>query len=419
MAEKIVLTAYEIELLKLALPYAVKLETAGETLTRDGLRRELSCGKDIASRLRVYLKENQMAKVAARLVAIPENAEIRNEVQLMLGDTTTDRAHLLRENSRLLREVSRLKARGSAEKDQRAAAIREEIEELKSLAKSELGAVKKLGKSRDIPEGDLLLEVSPYDHHFGKLVYPKEVNDVPYDLEVAEAMYNRAIDTLLKRASVHKFERVLFCLGQDLLHSNGMSNSTAKGTQLDCDGRFFRTYNIVRKVMIETIEKLRRVAPVDILTVAGNHDRSIWTLADSVDCYFSKQPDVHVDNAPTLRKYYSFGKVGFMLTHGDLGVKKDFPLVFATEAPEIFANSMWREIRCGHIHSTQVNEVRGVQIRTQPSMSSSDAWHFENMYTKNLRNAYAYVFSKTEGLIAQYTYCDNAYPEIKSERRLV
>lgn len=108
-----------------------------------------------------------------------------------------------------------------------------------------------------------------------------------------------------------------------------------------------------------------------------------------------------------------------MLTHGDLGVKKDYPLVFATESPEIFANSLWREIRCGHVHHTQVQEVRGVQIRTQPSFSSSDAWHFENMYTKNLRNAYAYVFSKTEGLIAQYGYCDNAYPEIKTERRLV
>ena len=411
---KIQLSALELSLLPATLEFA-----ANEALTRDGLKRALSCGSETATRLQNYLKENDVAKVAERLQAIPETAEVRNTVFSALGDTTSAYGHAIRDVARLQREVSRLKAKGSAEKEQRAQEIRAEIEELKEMAKSEIASVKKPGKPKEVPETGLLLEVSPYDCHFGKLSYPKEVNDAPYDLEITEAMYNRAVDTLLKRASVHKFERVLFCLGQDLLHSNDSNNATAKGTKLDCDGRFFRTYNTVRKVMIETIEKLRQIAPVDVLTVAGNHDRNIWTLADSVDCWFAKQPDVHVDNAPTLRKYYSFGKVGFMLTHGDLGVKKDYPLVFATEAPEIFANSMWREIRCGHIHSTQVNEVRGVQIRTQPSFSSSDAWHFENMYTKNLRNAYAYVFSKTEGLIAQYTYCDNAYPEIKSERRLV
>jgi len=118
---------------------------------------------------------------------------------------------------------------------------------------------------------------------------------------------------------VHKFERVMFCLGQDLLHSNGVNNSTAKGTVVDCDGRFFRTYGAARRVMIETIEKLRQIAPVDVLVVPGNHDRSIWQLADSIECWYHGQKDVKIDNAPTLRKYYSFGKCGWMITHGDLG----------------------------------------------------------------------------------------------------
>jgi hypothetical protein len=408
------LSAFQLELLPKALEFAKLHE-----LTRDALRKHLSCGAENAMRLIHHIQEGNMVKVAARLERLPVNAETRAETQFTLGDTSGSAySYVLRENSRLQRELSKYRHKTAADKEQRATEIRGEIEELKALVKEELG-VRPSRKLKEVPEGDLMLEVCLYDEHWSKLCWPKETNDAPYDLELVEAIHNRALDTLLKRASVHKFERVMFCLGQDLLHSNGVNNSTAKGTVVDCDGRFFRTYGAARRVMIETIEKLRQIAPVDVLVVPGNHDRSIWQLADSIECWYHGQKDVKIDNAPTLRKYYSFGKCGWMITHGDLGKKSEYPLVFATEAPEIFSNSLWREIRCGHIHSTQVNEVRGVQIRTQPSLSPSDAWHHSEMYTKNMRNAYAYVFSKTEGLIAQYTYCDNMQVELKTERKIV
>ena len=410
------LSAYELKLLPAALEYAQKTTDQ----TRDGLKRTLSCGSDIAQRLLNYIQTIDAVKIAEHLKALPERAEERAVVGYTMGDTSGSAySFVLRENIRLKRALAKAKFQTEAEKEQRLQEIRGEIEELKALAKSEVASVKRPGKLKDAPDGDNLLEVCLYDEHWGKLCYPRETADAPYDLEIVEAMHNRALNTLLKRASVHKFERVLFCLGQDLLHSNGMDNATAKGTLVDCDGRFFRTYHIVRKTMIATIEKLRQIAPVDVLVVPGNHDRSVWTLADSIECWFNGQADVHINNEPTLRKYYSYGKCGWMITHGDLGKKADYPLVFATESPEIFSNSLWREIRCGHIHSTQVNEVRGVQIRTQPSLSPADSWHHSEMYTKNMRNAYAYVFNKTEGLIAQYTYCDNMQSELKTERKIV
>jgi len=58
-------------------------------------------------------------------------------------------------------------------------------------------------------------------------------------------MFTRALETLLDRAKGYSFSRVLFILGNDLLHSNGMNNSTANGTVVDCDGRFQRTYKVV------------------------------------------------------------------------------------------------------------------------------------------------------------------------------
>src|ERR1017187_123672 len=187
------LTAYELGLLPVALSYAKKLEEAGETLTRDGLRRELSCGKDIASRLRQFIKDSKGVKLAAHLKSLPERAEDRNVVEYALGDTESPYGFMLRENLRLKRALDNRKQKTKAEKEQRAQEIRAEIEELKALAKEDLASVKKSGKIKEAPETGLLLEVSPYDCHFGKLCYPKEVNDVPYDLEIAEAVYNRAI----------------------------------------------------------------------------------------------------------------------------------------------------------------------------------------------------------------------------------
>src|ERR1019366_4945051 len=123
------LTAYELELLKIALVYAQKLEDAGETLTRDGLRRELSCGKDIASRLRQFIKDSRAVKLAEHLKALPERAEDRNVVEYALGDTESGYGFMLRENLRLKRALANTKQKTKAEKEQRSQEIRAERSE--------------------------------------------------------------------------------------------------------------------------------------------------------------------------------------------------------------------------------------------------------------------------------------------------
>src|ERR1035437_7271433 len=100
------LTAYELGLLPVALSYAKKLEEAAQTLTRDGLRRELSCGKDLASRLRQFIKDSKAVKLAEHLKALPERAEDRNVVEYALGDTESGYGFMLRENLRLKRALA-------------------------------------------------------------------------------------------------------------------------------------------------------------------------------------------------------------------------------------------------------------------------------------------------------------------------
>jgi hypothetical protein len=410
------LSAHELSLLPAAVKYSQEVD--GE-VSRDDLRRVLKCGSDTAQRLQTYLLEVEAVKVANRLQKLPVTAEAKAVVQYAVGDTSGSLVgHVLRENSRLQRRLGKKQHEASAFLETVKGEAREEIEALKAEAKADL-RVKHVKINRPEVASDLLLEINISDHHFGKNCWPKETGDAPYDLEIARAMFTRALEILLDRAKGYSFSRVLFILGNDLLHSNGMNNSTANGTVVDCDGRFQRTYKVVRRAMVEAIDRLRQVAPVTVNVIPGNHDRSVWTIGDSLECWYHDCPDVEINNAPTLRKYYSWGRCGFMFTHGELGTKTDYPLVFATEAPEIFSNSLWREVQCGHVHKRQLEEFHGVLVRTLTTLSPPDAWHTENMYTKNLRNSEAFVYSKTEGLIASFVYCDNAQPVLKTERKLI
>src|ERR1035441_8397016 len=97
------LSAFELELLPKALEFAKEHE-----LTRNALRRELSCGAEIAMRLIRHIQEGSMVKVAAHLERLPVDAETRAETQFTLGDTSGSAySYVLRENSRLQRELSK------------------------------------------------------------------------------------------------------------------------------------------------------------------------------------------------------------------------------------------------------------------------------------------------------------------------
>jgi hypothetical protein len=407
------LTAYELELLKIALVYAQKLEDAGETLTRDGLRRELSCGKDIASRLRQFIKDSKAVKLAEHLKALPERAEDRNVVEYALGDTESDYGFMLRENLRLKRALANTKQKTKAEKEQRSQEIRAEIEELKGLDRTVKPSVKV-----PITTGNLL-EINIADAHLGKLAWSAETGHESYDTKIADAMYRRAQSALFARAGV-KFEKVLMVIGNDLMHSDNTESTTTKGTVVSTDGRYHKTFYRARTLMIDSIEQARKIAPVHVVVMPGNHDRlACFHLGDSLEMYFHGQSDVVIDNEPTSRKYFQWGKVMLMFCHGDREKRMDMPLTMASERPEMWGDTMFRECHTGHLHQVRTEELHGVRVRILPSLSPPDAWHANNAYVGNLRSAEGYIWNAKEGLIGQVFYTDDGQKPITTKREIV
>jgi hypothetical protein len=289
-------------------------------------------------------------------------------------------------------------------------AAKQEIEALKVLAKESID--KPIRKSVTFKiDNDNLLEVDIFDLHLGKLSWAKETGYQNYDLKIARALFEEALEILIARTSSHKFAQVVLPIGNDFFHSDNLANETTAGTRQDMDGRFHKTAHIGREMMVYAIERLREIAPVTAIVAPGNHDQlSAWHLGDSLECYFHRDGDVAVDNYPTLRKYHEFGKVMLMFTHGNRGKQQDYPLLMATEQPDMWGRTRFREAHLGHLHKTQlrdsltVGENHGARVRIISSLCAADAWHAEMTFVGNLRQAEAFVWNKREGQIAHATY---------------
>ena len=293
---------------------------------------------------------------------------------------------------------------------------REEIEKLKAEFKRNAPAYTPIYKVRNYKTGNML-EVNIPDSHFGRMVWSKETGGRPYDTPIAAETFLRALTNLITLSKSFKYDKVLFVVGNDLLNSDDELGRTSKGTFVSTDCRYQKTFGVVRKTITKSIEMLREIAPVEVILVSGNHDNlGVWHLGDSLECWFSNYDDVTIRNEPTSRKYVRFGDVFLLFTHGEKGKREDYPLVMATERSRDFGETKYREVHTGHIHQTKLQEWHGVRVRILPSLSPPDAWHSENNFIGQQRNAEAYVWNNKHGLVAMYFHNDDSYPEIVTDR---
>lgn len=251
----------------------------------------------------------------------------------------------------------------------------------------------------------LMLEPSIPDLHVGKLAWSKETGGANYDSKIARQDFETALETLVARFSHLQFEKVIFPVGNDILNSDNAQGTTTGGTPQDTDSRYQKSFSTVRYMITAAVERLRAVAPVHIIMVPGNHDQlAVWHLGDSLECYFHRYSDVTIDNLPRTRKYHQWGKCMTLFTHGDKGKKVNYPLLMATEQPQMWSETRYREAHCGHLHKTSLDEIMGIRTRISPALCPPDAWHAEQGYVNNLRQAEAMAWHKEEGLYGMAFY---------------
>jgi predicted phosphodiesterase len=281
--------------------------------------------------------------------------------------------------------------------------IREEfIEDIKKLSPK----VEKINYKQKVDKYPLLLELNIFDLHLGKIAWSEETNH-DYNLDIASNIFNSCIEEFLDEISNKNIGRIVFPIGNDFFNSDRSFpyNSTTKGTPQEEDARWQKTFRLGRQLLVEAINKLQQIAPVDVIMVPGNHDfeRNFY-LGDSLESWFYNNENVTVDNSANPRKYYKYGEVLIGYTHGNEEKVTDLPLIMANEKPTEWALSTFREFHLGHEHRKKeikfksTEEYQGVIIRYFNSLSATDSWHHKRGYIGAKRSAEALLWDMTKGL---------------------
>ena len=233
-------------------------------------------------------------------------------------------------------------------------------------------------------------EISLPDIHYGKLT--------ELSMESMENQFIATVQSLVDKAKGLNIEKFILPIGNDGMNSEGLRLTTTKGTfQHDAIG-WRESFQGYCNLMVRAVDYLKKMAPVQIVVISGNHDfERMFYAGDVIKGWYRNDKNVVVDNGMDSRKYVEYGVNMIMYTHGDKEKPSEMPLIMATEQPEMFARCSVREVHCGHLHKEMVNEYRGIKVRFIPSICANDDWH-KTMGYSALRIGQAYIWSKTNGL---------------------
>ncbi|WP_439424842.1 hypothetical protein ACKP2L_05370 [Oenococcus alcoholitolerans] len=177
----------------------------------------------------------------------------------------------------------------------------------------------------------------------------------------------------------------------DLIHSDALNTSkTTKGTILDPID-FPKAISDAEKFMFPVVEEsYKNSEETHMFSVNANHDETVGYLFEEMLRVKYPQIDIQVNNE--YRQVFTVGKsVGIIALHGHSG-KVKAPMLFATEAPEIWANSTYRMALYGHFHKEQVNDDFGLVEHQVGTFKTTDPYESKNGYTMATKKMECFEF---------------------------
>ena len=253
----------------------------------------------------------------------------------------------------------------------------------------------------------LWCEVDMPDIHVGKETWAEESGE-EYNLKLARDAVHQTLDRLLNCASRYPVERILMPMGNDFFNVDNKFNTTTHGTPQQEDTRWNRTFREGRKLAVEMIDKCASIAPVYVVMVAGNHDEErTFYMGEVLNAWYMRSKNVIVENSAKKRKYVHWGNNLIGFTHGYFEKIAKLPSIMPIEEPLLWAASKHREWHLGDKHhkkdlQQRTEDVDGVTVRILRSLSATDTWHFDKGYIGTPRAAEAFLWDKSDGLVAQF-----------------
>lgn len=275
---------------------------------------------------------------------------------------------------------------------------KEHIEEMKKYAPK----YKKIKREK---QDKHLLIIDPADIHINKLSLEEETGD-EYNVKIALERVHSSVNEILEKAKPFNIEKIMLCIGNDVLHTDNKSATTA-GTLQDMDTMWHRAFKIARKMYVEVIERLVEHADVHIVYNPSNHDYySGFMLADALYCWFHNHKNITWDIEIRHRKYFTYGKNLIGTSHGDGAKENDLPMLMATEARD-WSDTKYRYIYLHHVHHKRqikyiIGDKQQITIEYMRSPSGADGWHDRNGY-KAMKSIEGFIHHQEKGQVARLT----------------
>lgn len=250
------------------------------------------------------------------------------------------------------------------------------------------------------PAGRYVFLPGYFDIHVGRL--PLHFQNTPAQTRRELETVNRVMLERVMSMGVN-LHRILFVLGNDFFHVDSLANTTTRGTWQEVSANLRVMIDEGCTAAAEMIEQMLELAPVDVVTVPGNHDRlmSYW-LGKYVQAYFRNNPHVEVtlNHGPRSYKQYGVNLIG--MEHGDRVKAQKLPILMAEEAGESWYQTKYRTWLRGHFHQEQevVHVVDGfgsVSIVTFPAFCPPSEWEAVMGYQGGHRAAEGRLYHMDHG----------------------
>ena len=263
---------------------------------------------------------------------------------------------------------------------------------------------------RKIKLNNHLLVINPADIHIGKYANHLETGD-GYNVEIACERVLEGLQGLIDKSKGFEVDRVLFCVGNDILHIDNVYNTTTAGTNQDVDGKWWEHFEIALALYVKCVEILREIAPVDVIHSMSNHDyQSGFHLAHALKSWFRNDSEVTFDISVAHRKYYKYGKNLIGLEHGDGAKMANLPLTMAQERPLLWSETTHRYWYLHHLHHKvkhkwlDAKDFIGVTVEYMRSPSGTDSWHSRKGFTGVPKAVEGFLHEKDSGQVARLVH---------------
>jgi len=248
-----------------------------------------------------------------------------------------------------------------------------------------------------------LLVIDPADIHIGKLCSAFEVGE-EYNNQIAVNRVLNGVNGILNKVSSFNIDKILFVIGNDILHIDNPKRTTTSGTPQDTDGMWHSNFLIAKQLYVDIIEKLICVADVEVVFNPSNHDYTNgFFLAQLIETHFRNCENVKFDCSISHRKYFVYGSNLIGTTHGDGAKQTDLPMLMAHESKD-WVNCKHKYIYIHHFHHKISKDYMSVCVEALRTPSGTDSWHHRQGYQFAPKAVEGFIHSKNHGQIARITH---------------